>query len=51
MTMLGYVDGNNFQDGVSYLEIVEFLTKNSLRTSTLLSGVFSHSINSGKGRE
>jgi len=28
MTMLGYVDGNNFQDGVSYLEIVEFLTKN-----------------------
>ena len=28
MTMLGYVDGNNFQDGVSYLEIVDFLTKN-----------------------
>ena len=28
MTMLGYVDGNNFQDGVSYLEIVEFLTRN-----------------------
>jgi serine/threonine-protein kinase HipA len=28
MTMLGYVDGNNFQNGVSYLEIVEFLTKN-----------------------
>jgi serine/threonine-protein kinase HipA len=28
MTMLGYVDGNNFHDGVSYLEIVEFLTKN-----------------------
>jgi len=27
MTMLGYVDGNNFQDGVSYLEIVDFLTK------------------------
>ena len=26
MTMLGYVDGNNFQDGVSYLEIVDFLT-------------------------
>ncbi len=28
MTMLGYVDGYNFQDGVSYLEIVDFLTKN-----------------------
>jgi serine/threonine-protein kinase HipA len=27
MTMLGYVDGNNFQDGVSYLEIVDFLTR------------------------
>jgi serine/threonine-protein kinase HipA len=26
--MLGYIDGNNFQDGVSYLEIVDFLTKN-----------------------
>jgi serine/threonine-protein kinase HipA len=29
MTMLGYIDGNNFQDGVSYLEIVDFLTRNS----------------------
>ncbi len=28
MTMLGYVDGNNFQDGASYLEIVDFLTRN-----------------------
>ena len=28
MNMLGYVDGNNFQDGVSYLEIVDFLTRN-----------------------
>jgi len=27
MTMLGYVDGNNFQDGASYLEIVDFLTQ------------------------
>jgi serine/threonine-protein kinase HipA len=27
MTMLGHVDGNNYQDGVSYLEIVDFLTK------------------------
>lgn len=26
MTMLGYMDGNNYQDGVSYLEIVDFLT-------------------------
>jgi len=26
MTMLGYIDGNNYQDGVSYLEIVDFLT-------------------------
>jgi serine/threonine-protein kinase HipA len=32
MTMLGYVDGNNFQDGVSYLEIVDFLTKNGANT-------------------
>jgi len=31
MTMLGYVDGNNFQDGVSYLEIVDFLTKNGAK--------------------
>ena len=28
MTMLGYVGGNNFRDGVSYLEIVDFLTRN-----------------------
>jgi serine/threonine-protein kinase HipA len=28
MTMLGYIDGNNYQDGVSYLEIVDFLTNN-----------------------
>jgi len=27
MTMLGYVDGNNFKDGASYLEIVDFLTQ------------------------
>jgi serine/threonine-protein kinase HipA len=26
MTMLGYTDGKNFSDGVSYLEIVDFLT-------------------------
>jgi serine/threonine-protein kinase HipA len=28
MTMLGYTDGTNFHDGVSYLEIVDFLTNN-----------------------
>ncbi len=28
MTMLGYIDGTNFHDGVSYLEIAEFLTNN-----------------------
>ena len=28
MTMLGYRDGANFHDGISYLEIVDFLTNN-----------------------
>lgn len=28
MTMLGYTDGTDFHDGVSYLEIVDFLTNN-----------------------
>lgn len=28
MTLLGYKDGNDFQDGVSYLELVEFLSTN-----------------------
>jgi len=28
MTMLGYTDGTDFNDGVSYLEIVDFLTNN-----------------------
>lgn len=32
MTMLGYADGNNYQDGVSYLEIVDFLTRNGANT-------------------
>jgi serine/threonine-protein kinase HipA len=27
MTMLGYMDGQNYQDGVSYLEIAEFIMK------------------------
>jgi serine/threonine-protein kinase HipA len=27
MTMLGYKDGNNYQDGISYLEIVDFLSR------------------------
>ena len=26
MTLLGYIDGNDFHDGVSYLELVEFLS-------------------------
>jgi len=34
MTMLGYVDGNNFQDGVSYLEIVDFLTRYGAKTES-----------------
>ena len=29
MTMLGYQDGVNYNDGVSYLEIAEFIIKNS----------------------
>jgi serine/threonine-protein kinase HipA len=37
MTMLGYVDGINFQDGVSYLEIVEFLTRNGANIENDLS--------------
>ena len=28
MTMLGYKDGDSFQEGVSYLEIVDFLKNN-----------------------
>ncbi len=28
MTLLGYTDGNDYQDGVSYLELVEFLITN-----------------------
>ena len=28
MTMLGHIDGNNSQDGVSYIEMVDFLTRN-----------------------
>ena len=28
MTMLGYIDGTDFKDGASYLEIVDFLTNN-----------------------
>jgi serine/threonine-protein kinase HipA len=27
MTMLGYIDGNNYEKGISYLEIVDFLTR------------------------
>lgn len=28
MTLLGYKDGNDFNDGISYLELVEFITRN-----------------------
>lgn len=31
MTMLGYTDGQNHEDGISYLELVEFLTSNGAR--------------------
>jgi serine/threonine-protein kinase HipA len=31
MTLLGYQDGNNFQDGVSYLQLVEFISRNGAR--------------------
>lgn len=34
MTMLGYVDGNNSQDGVSYLEIVDFLSRYGANTGS-----------------
>jgi len=37
MTKLGYVDGNNYQEGVSYLEIVDFLTKNGANIESDLS--------------
>lgn len=33
MTMLGYSDGQDHQDGASYLELVEFLQKNSARVN------------------
>ncbi len=28
MTLLGYTDGSNFESGVSYLDLVEFITRN-----------------------
>jgi serine/threonine-protein kinase HipA len=36
MTMLGYVDGDNFQEGASYLEIAEFLTNNGANIDNVL---------------
>jgi len=33
MTLLGYNDGNNFQDGASYLEIADFIIKNGANVS------------------
>lgn len=34
MTMLGYTDGDDFQDGASYLEIVEFLITHGAATNS-----------------
>jgi serine/threonine-protein kinase HipA len=31
MTLLGYKDGNDFNDGVSYLELVEFIIRNGAK--------------------
>jgi serine/threonine-protein kinase HipA len=33
MTLLGYTDGNDSQDGVSYLELVEFLSSNGAKVT------------------
>jgi serine/threonine-protein kinase HipA len=41
MTMLGYKDGNSFQEGVSYLEIVDFLTNNGASIDSDLNELWS----------
>lgn len=41
MTMLGYTDGTDFHDGVSYLEIAEFLTNNGADVETDLTELWS----------
>lgn len=33
MTMLGYIDGQDYSDGISYLEMVEFLTNRGARVN------------------
>lgn len=32
MTLLGYTDGQDYKDGISYLELVEFITNNGANT-------------------
>lgn len=34
MTMLGYRDGQNYQDGISYLDLVEFISANGANVSS-----------------
>jgi serine/threonine-protein kinase HipA len=41
MTMLGYTDDTDFHDGVSYLEIAEFLTNNGADVETDLTELWS----------
>jgi serine/threonine-protein kinase HipA len=41
MTMLGYKDGDNFHEGVSYLEIVDFLTNNGANIDSDLKELWS----------
>lgn len=41
MTMLGYKDGDSFHEGVSYLEIVDFLTNNGAKIDSDLKELWS----------
>jgi serine/threonine-protein kinase HipA len=41
MTMLGYKDGDSFREGVSYLEIVDFLTNNGANINSDLKELWS----------
>jgi len=41
MTMLGYKDGDNYHEGVSYLEIADFLTNNGANTDSDLKELWS----------
>ncbi|MDH5380125.1 MAG: type II toxin-antitoxin system HipA family toxin [Cyclobacteriaceae bacterium] len=40
MTMLGYSDGENYQQGISYLELVEFITNNGSNVKEDLEELF-----------